>query len=76
MHQKRPKDVFLIATFVWLDKNHQQLQKALKELISLLNNKMINPVAANEFSWDQISKAHFGMENAQFTGKTYVNILD
>ena len=57
------------------DKNPQQLQKALKELINLLNNKLINPVAANEFSWEQISKAHFGMENAQFTGKTYVNIL-
>ena len=58
------------------DKNPQQLQKALKELINLLEKKLINPVAANEFSWEQISKAHFGMENAQFTGKTFVNILD
>ena len=58
------------------DKNPQQLQNALIELITLLDNKIINPVAANEFSWEQISKAHFGMENAQFTGKTFVNILD
>jgi NADPH:quinone reductase-like Zn-dependent oxidoreductase len=58
------------------DKNPQQLQKALKELIILLENKIINPVAENVFSWEQISKAHFGMENAQFTGKTYVNLLD
>jgi NADPH:quinone reductase-like Zn-dependent oxidoreductase len=58
------------------DKNPQQLQKALKELINLLEKKLINPVAANKFSWEQISKAHFGMENAQFTGKTFVNILD
>ena len=58
------------------DKNPQQLQNALIELITLLDNKIINPVAANKFSWEQISKAHFGMENAQFTGKTYVNILD
>ena len=58
------------------DKNPQQLQSALKELITLLNNKMIKPDANNEFSWNEISKAHFGMENAQFTGKTYVNTLD
>ena len=58
------------------DKNPQQLQNALIELITLLDNKIINPVAANEFSWEQISKAHFGMENALFTGKIYVNILD
>ena len=57
-------------------KNPQQLQNALIELITLLDNKIINPVAVNKFSWEQISKAHFGMENAQFTGKTYVNILD
>ncbi|MDG1690117.1 MAG: hypothetical protein P8I02_05025 [Flavobacteriales bacterium] len=42
----------------------------------MLDNKIINPVAANEFSWEQISKAHSGMENAKFTGKTYINILD
>ena len=58
------------------DKKPQQLQRALKELITLLEKKTINPVAANKFSWQQISKAHFGMEKAQFTGKTYVNILD
>ena len=58
------------------DKNPQQLQSALKELITLLKNKMIKPDANNEFSWNEISKAHFGMENAQFTGKTYVNTLD
>ena len=44
--------------------------------IYLLNNKKINPVAANEFSWEQISEAHSGMENAKFTGKTYINISD
>jgi NADPH2:quinone reductase len=58
------------------DKKPQQLQNALKELINLLETKKINPVAANEFSLEQISEAHSGMENAKFTGKTYINILD
>ena len=58
------------------DKNPQQLLESLKELVNLQNSNVINPIASNKFTWEEISKAHYGMENAQFTGKTYINIID
>ena len=58
------------------DKNPQQLLESLKELVNLQNSNVINPIASNKFTWEEISKAHYGMENAQFTGKTYIDIID
>ena len=58
------------------DKNPQQLLEALKELVTLQNNNYIKPIASNKFTWEEISKVHYGMENAQFTGRTYINIID
>jgi NADPH:quinone reductase-like Zn-dependent oxidoreductase len=58
------------------DKKPQQLLEALKELVTLRNRNVIKPIAFNKFTWEEISKAHYGMENAQFTGKTYINIID
>lgn len=57
------------------DKKPEQIQNALRELISLYMENQINPVAENEFSWDQISNAHEGIESAKFVGKVFVNVI-
>ena len=56
------------------DKKPEQIQNALKELIYLFDNKKINPQAPNEFSCEQLSIAHEGLENAKFIGKVFVNV--
>ena len=38
-----------------------------------MKNK-ISPTAENEFNWDQISDAHYGLENSKFVGKVYINV--
>ena len=57
------------------DKKPEQIQNSLKELISLYMENKINPVAENEFNWDQISNAHYGLENSKFIGKVYINVI-
>ena len=56
------------------DKKPEQIQNSLKELISLYMKNKISPTAENEFNWDQISDAHYGLENSKFVGKVYINV--
>ena len=56
------------------DKKPEQIQKALKELISLLDKNKINPIADNEFGWNDIAEAHDGLEKAKFIGKVFINL--
>lgn len=56
------------------DKKPQHIQKALKELISLLDENKINPHATNEFGWNEIAEAHDGLEKSKFVGKVFINL--
>ena len=58
------------------DKKPEQIQNSLKELISLYMKNKISPTAENEFHWDQISDAHYGLENSKFVGKVYINVIN
>ena len=58
------------------DKKPEQIQKSLKELISLYIENKISPTAENEFNWEQLSDAHYGLENSKFVGKVYVNVTN
>lgn len=57
------------------DKKPEQIQNSLRELITLYMAKKISPVSNNEFNWDQISNAHYGLENSKFVGKVYINVI-
>ena len=50
--------------------------KILKELISLYIENKISPTAENVFNWEQLSDAHYGLENSKFVGKVYVNVTN
>ena len=56
------------------EKKPQLLQKALTELISLLDENKINPHATNEFGWNEIAEAHDGLEKSKFVGKVFINL--
>ena len=57
------------------DKNPEQLNLAIEELISLFNVGKLVPFEGNEFKWDEVSKAHSGLEKGNFTGKVYIKVI-
>ena len=59
---------------VLADKNPQQLNNALEELISLMLEDKINPKANHEFDFNEIATAHQGVEEGKFTGKVFVKV--
>ena len=56
------------------DKNPQQLNNALEELISLMIENKITPKANYEFNFNEIAAAHQGVEEGKFTGKVFVKV--
>lgn len=56
------------------DKNPQQLNNALEELISLMLENKIKPKANHEFNFNEIVDAHQGVEEGKFIGKVFVKV--
>ena len=56
------------------DKNPQQLNNALEELISLMLENKIKPKANHEFNFNEIADAHQGVEEGKFIGKVFVKV--
>ena len=49
------------------------IRTSLKELINLVTQGNITPVANHCFDYKEISQAHNGLEKGLFTGKSYIN---
>ena len=56
------------------DKNPQQLNDALEELISLFEENKISPSLGNQFLWNELSSAHEKFEKGELTGKVFVKV--
>ena len=49
------------------------ISRSLKELINLVVNGEITPVADHSFNYSDIAQAHSGLEKGMFTGKSFIN---
>ena len=57
------------------DNKSEQIKEALQELISLRLEKKILPKADFSFEWENIAKAHDGLEKGKFTGKVFIKVV-
>ena len=49
------------------------ISRSLKELINLVVDGKISPVADHSFNYTAIAQAHSGLEKGMFTGKSFIN---